>query len=92
VHAHDLPLNVLIENGVLGLAAFVFCVAACVAAARRGGARVPPGDRERELLFAGLTTAFAASAVQNSVDLVTTFVLLMWWPMMGLMLGMLRDG
>lgn len=91
VHAHDLPLNVLIENGALGLAAFIFAVVACVRAARLWGSRLPPSDRERGTLFAALGTAFAASAVQNSVDLVTTFVLLMWWPMMGLMLGLCRS-
>lgn len=91
VHAHDLALNVLIENGALGLAALIFCIVACVRAARKGGKTILPADRERGLLFAALTTSFAASAIQNSVDLVTTFVFLMWWPMMGLMLGMTRD-
>jgi O-antigen ligase len=91
VHAHDLPLNTLIENGVLGLAALGFAIVACVRAARDAARTIGPGDSERGLLFAGLVTAFAASALQNSVDLVTTFVFLMWWPMMGLMLGMCRD-
>ncbi len=92
VHAHDLPLNVLIENGVLGLAALGFAIWSCIAAARRTRAALGPADRERTLLAAGITTSFVASAVQNSVDLVTTFVFLLWWPMMGLMLGMVRDG
>jgi O-antigen ligase len=92
VHAHDLPLNVLIENGLLGLGALAFAVVVSVRAARASGARIAPSDRERVLLFSGLTTAYAASAVQNSVDLVTTFVFLLWWPMMGLMLGMCDDG
>lgn len=91
VHAHDLPLNVLIENGVLGLAAFVFVVVASVRAARAAGARIAPTDGERSFLFSGIATGFAASAVQNSVDLVTTFVFLLWWPMLGLLLGMTRD-
>jgi hypothetical protein len=91
VHAHDLPLNVLIENGAVGLAAFIFAVVASVRAARTWGSRIPPSDRERGMLFAALGTAFVASAVQNSVDLVTTFVFLMWWPMMGLMLGICRS-
>lgn len=91
VHAHDLPLNVLIENGILGLAALTFCIVACVRAARKTAKSISPEDRERGLLFAALTTSFVASAVQNSVDLVTTFVFLMWWPMMGLMLGMTRE-
>jgi len=90
VHAHDLPLNVLIENGVAGLAAFAFAVITSIRAARAASKRIEPSDRERTLLFAALTVSFAASAVQNAVDLVTTFVLLLWWPMMGLMLGMAR--
>lgn len=91
VHAHDLALNVLIENGVLGLSALVFCVVACFGAARKGGKDIQPADRERGLLYAALTASFLASAIQNSVDLVTTFVFLMWWPMMGLLLGMTRE-
>jgi len=91
VHAHDLALNVLIENGVLGLAAFAFAIYVCVGAARASGSRIPGEDRERTLLYSGIVTSFAASAVQNSVDLVTTFVFLLWWPMMGLMTGMSRD-
>ena len=91
VHAHDLALNVLIENGILGLGALIFCIIACVRAARKGGKNIAPTDRERGLLYAALTASFLAAAIQNSVDLVTTFVFLMWWPMMGLMLGMTRD-
>ena len=86
------PRRVRRRMSVLGLAAFAFAVVVCVRSARRAAARIDPGDRERGLLFSGLLTAFAASAVQNSVDLVTMFVFLMWWPMMGLMLGMSREG
>ena len=88
VHAHDLPLNTLVENGVLGLAALVWVVVCCVREVRRTGRRIPADDAERQLLFAGLSAAFVASAVQNTVDLVSTFVLLLWWPMLGLMLGL----
>ena len=91
VHAHDLALNVLIENGILGFGALVFAVTTCVVAARTAHARIPRSDGERSLLFSGIVTAFAASAVQNSVDLVSTFVFLLWWPMMGLMTGMSRE-
>ncbi|HZW73514.1 MAG TPA: O-antigen ligase family protein, partial [Caldimonas sp.] len=52
VHAHDLPLNVLIENGILGLGALVFCVVACVRSARKSGKNIAPQDTERGLLFA----------------------------------------
>jgi len=88
VHAHDVPLNVLVENGILGLAAFIWIVIASVKEVRAAGARIPPADHERRLLFAGLCAAFAASAVQNTVDLVSTFVLLLWWPMLALMLAL----
>lgn len=91
VHAHDLPLNVLIENGVLGLGALAFTIVLSLRAAAAAKRRIDPADREKGLLFAALGTSFAASAVQNSVDLVSTFVFLMWWPMMGLLLGMSRE-
>jgi O-Antigen ligase/Lipopolysaccharide-assembly, LptC-related len=85
VHAHDLPLNVLVENGILGFAAFVWAVVAGVRAARATGKRIPAGDRERSLLFYGLCAAFIASAIQNVLDVVSTFVFLLWWPMLGIM-------
>src|SRR5579863_4065392 len=91
VHAHDLALNVLIENGVLGLAALIFAITTCMRAGHTSGTSIPRADGERTLLYSGLVTSFAASAVQNSVDLVTTFVFLLWWQMMGLMTGMSRD-
>jgi putative inorganic carbon (HCO3(-)) transporter len=90
VHAHDLPLNVLIENGVLGLAAFVWAVVAGVREARRTIRRIPPDDRERVLLFYALVAAFIASALQNVIDVVSTFVFLLWWPMLGLMIALGR--
>ncbi|MBV8366461.1 MAG: LPS export ABC transporter periplasmic protein LptC [Candidatus Eremiobacteraeota bacterium] len=88
VHAHDLPLNVLVENGVLGLAAFIWVVVAGVAQARRTSASIPPDDRERVLLFYALVAAFIASALQAAIDVVTTFVFLLWWPMMALMFSL----
>jgi LPS export ABC transporter protein LptC len=56
--------------------------------ARRVKTSISPADLERQLLFAGLTAAFVASAVQNAIDDVTTFVLILWWPMMGFMLSL----
>ncbi|MDQ6824936.1 MAG: O-antigen ligase family protein, partial [Candidatus Eremiobacteraeota bacterium] len=91
LHAHNLLLNVFIENGIIGFAAFIWVIVASVRAARHAGKQIPSADRERVLLFSSLSTAFAASAVQNSIDLITTFVLLLWWPMLGLMLALARD-
>jgi len=88
VHAHDLPLNVLIENGLLGLAAFIWAVVAGLREALRERTRLDPNDRERTLLFYGIAAAFIASAVQNVLDVVSTFVFLLWWPMLGLMLSL----
>lgn len=92
VHAHDVPLNVLVEEGVFGFAALAWVVWSCVAALRRTASSIAPVDRERSFLFAGLCTAFAASIVQNLVDDVTTFVLILWWPMLGLALSLGRSG
>jgi putative inorganic carbon (hco3(-)) transporter len=88
VHAHDLPLNVLVENGVLGLAAFIWAVLAGLREALRARTRLDPHDRERIMLFYGIAAAFIASAVQNVLDVVSTFVFLLWWPMLGLMLSL----
>jgi hypothetical protein len=88
VHAHDLPLNTLVENGVIGFAAFVWIVVAGVQEARKAGARIAPDDRERSLLYSAIAAAFLASAVQNTVDLVSTFVLLLSWPMLAIMLAL----
>jgi LPS export ABC transporter protein LptC len=88
VHAHDLPLNVLVENGVLGFAAFAWAVVMGVREALRARGRLDPNDRERVLLFYGIAAAFIASAVQNVLDVVSTFVFLLWWPMLGLMLSL----
>ncbi|MDQ2818078.1 MAG: LPS export ABC transporter periplasmic protein LptC [Candidatus Eremiobacteraeota bacterium] len=90
IHAHDLPLNVLVENGVLGLAAFCWVVGASFLCARAAAKGIPPHDRERVLLFAALSSGFLASALQNTIDLVTTFLFLLWWPMLGLMLALGR--
>ncbi len=88
VHAHDVPLHILIEDGVLGLAGLVFFVVAATAQAARSGATIPRNDRERVLLFAALGAGFAASALQNLVDVVTTFLLISAWPMLGLLLSL----
>jgi O-Antigen ligase len=88
IHAHDLPLHLLIEDGVLGLAAFVWFVVAAVREAGRVGRTIPPGDRQRVLLFWALTSAFIATALHNVVDVVTTFLLVVSWPMLGLLLSL----
>ena len=88
VHAHDVPLNVLVENGVLGFAAFTWLVVAAAIAIVRTGARISPHDRERILLFDGLAAGTIASAIHNTLDVVSTFVFLLWWPMLGLLLSL----
>lgn len=85
VHAHSVPLQLLIENGVLGLAAFVWLVLGAVRAATRR-VRVRAGwNKEESLLFAAITAGFAASGLQNLIDVVTTFLLILSWPMLGLL-------
>jgi len=88
LHAHDLPLHILIEDGVLGLAGLVWFVVAAIREAARIGATIADSDREQQLLFAALGAGFAASALQNLVDVVTTFLLIVAWPMLGLVLSL----
>ncbi len=91
LHAHDVPLQILIEDGVLGFVGLAwFVIAATVQVARRGAA-IAPDDRERLLLYSALGAGFAASALQNLVDVVTTFLLIVAWPMLGLMLALCRN-
>ncbi|HXW51281.1 MAG TPA: O-antigen ligase family protein, partial [Candidatus Acidoferrales bacterium] len=90
VHAHSLPLQLLIENGILGLAAVCWFVVAVWRATARTGQAIVPEDRERVLLFAALLTGFGATALQNTVDVVTTFLLVVAWPMLGLLLALGR--
>lgn len=87
-HAHSLPLHILIEDGIVGLIGFAWFVVAAIRQAARARATIPSGDRERSLLFAALTAGFAAAALQNLVDVVTTFLLIVSWPMLGLMLSL----
>lgn len=84
VHAHNAPLQTLIENGVLGFAAFVWLVWASIRAALQARRRISETDRETVLLFAAIAAGFAASLLQNLVDVVTTFLLIAGW--IGLML------
>jgi len=88
LHAHDLPLHILIEDGVLGLASLTWFIVAAVRQAARIGRGIPSYDRERSLLFWALAAAFAATALQNIVDVVTTFLLVVSWPMLGLLLAL----
>lgn len=88
VHAHDLPLQIVIEYGVIGLAAFAWFVIAAARACARVGKALQPKIGERSLLFAALICGFAATALQNTVDVVTTFLLVIAWPMLGLTLAL----
>jgi len=92
LHAHDLPLHILIEDGILGLACLTWFVVAAVGQAARIGRSIPSDDRERSLLFWALAAAFGATALQNIVDVVTTFLLVVSWPMLGLLLSLEQGG
>jgi O-antigen ligase len=87
-HAHSLPLHILIEDGIAGLVGFAWLIVAAIRQAARAGAAIPRSDRERTLLFAALTAGFAAAALQNLIDVVTTFLLIVSWPMLGLLLSL----
>lgn len=91
VHAHDVPAQILIEDGVLGLAAFGWFVTVVGWQFKRIGRSIAARDRERALLFAALMTGFAASGLQAIVDVVTTFWLVVLWPMLGLTLALERQ-
>jgi O-antigen ligase len=88
VHAHSLPLQLLIEYGVLGLAAAAWFAVAAIREAYATWQSITPGDRERSLLFAAIACGFVASALQNAIDVVTTFLLVISWPMLGLLLAL----
>lgn len=88
VHAHSLPLQILIEYGVLGLAATIWFVTAALVQGARSKRAIDPKDRERSLLFAALMCGFAASGMQNAIDVVTTFLLVVAWPMLGLVFAL----
>jgi O-antigen ligase len=88
VHAHSLVLQLLVEYGVLGLAAIAWLTAAAVVQCARVRRELAQSDRENALLFAAVVTGFVASALQNSIDVVTTFLLVVAWPMLGLLLSM----
>jgi O-antigen ligase len=90
VHAHSLPLQLVIEDGILGIAAVAWFVVAAVGQASRVKRSIDPADRERRLLFAALACGFAASALQNTIDVITTFLLIVAWPMLGLLLALGR--
>jgi O-antigen ligase len=88
VHAHSLPLQLLIEYGVLGLAAAMWVVVAAVEQGMRAGRGIDRRDRERSWLFAAVACGFVASALQNVIDVVTTFLLIVAWPMLGLLFSL----
>jgi O-antigen ligase len=64
-HAHNVPLNFLVEQGVLGLLALLWLGAALVTVCGRAVRRGPPGDRG--LAFA-VSAALLAFALHGMVD------------------------
>ncbi len=88
VHAHSLPLQIIIEYGVLGFAASIWFTVVAIAECAKVKRSIDPADRERTLLFAALVCGFVASAAQNAIDVVTTFLLIVAWPMLGLTLAL----
>lgn len=88
VHAHDLPLQILVEDGIAGLAALTWLVVAAIAEARRRAAAVSRADRERYLLLWALAAGFTAAGLQSTIDVVTTVLLAAVWPLLGLALAL----
>ena len=69
LHAHNLPLNVLVELGALGLLAFVWVAVQVLAMLGRTAIR---GALERRLYAVGLLGSFAAVALHGIADYLFT--------------------
>ena len=72
LHAHDLPLHILIEDGVLGLASLTWFIVAAVRQAARIGRGIPSYDRERSLLFWALAASNVYSGAPATMFVITT--------------------
>ncbi|MDE2572023.1 MAG: O-antigen ligase family protein, partial [bacterium] len=88
VHAHDVLLAVATESGLLGLGAFVALWWRFAALLRGGLARC--GERARGMVLA-IVTGLLATWIQGTVDLVTIVFIALWFPMMGVALGLLEE-
>ncbi|TAM77680.1 O-antigen ligase domain-containing protein [bacterium] len=88
VHAHDVLLSVATDGGLLGLAVYVALWWRFVARLRGGLAAC--GERARGMALA-ITTGLVGTWVQGTVDLVTVVFVALWFPFMGVALGLLEE-
>lgn len=80
VHAHNVFLQVALDQGLPGLLAFLTLLAAAGAMALRGLRRRPPADQDA--LIAGLAAGLLSYVIANQIDT-------LWQPKFGLLLWLL---
>ena len=88
-HAHNTPVNVLLQGGIVGLALFAWMVAALVREMAKG---LRAGDGRRLAAVLGLTLV-AGFAIRNMTDdFLVRHNALLAWSLAGAVLGALRGG
>lgn len=86
-HAHNTPINVLVQGGVIGLALFAWMVAALV---REMAAGLRDGSSRRHVATLGLVLV-AGFAIRNMTDdFLVRHTALLAWALAGAVLGALR--